>query len=176
MSTPFPLAAPRQRGVALMISLVMLVVITLVALTAIRFSTVGLRTAVNEELRVDAFEQAQSLVDAIMGVDENFDTTLALDQTNCVAGTSGCARTTLVVPEPYLSKLTSGEMRTVVRRIAPESGPMPRGVGESSAVILQGSYFQVESDYNPLTSTFDSTRGRAQLIEGVGKPIYAAGS
>lgn len=167
---------PRQDGVALMISLVMLVVITLVALTAIRFSTVGLRTAVNEEMRVDAFEQAQSLVDAIIGVDDNFDTTLALDQTNCLAGISGCSRNTLAVPEPYQSRIAAGEMRTMVRRIAPESGPMPRGVGESSAVILQGSYFQVESDYNPLTSTFDSTRGRAQLIEGVGKPIYAAGS
>jgi len=171
------MSLPRQRGVALMIALVMLVVITLVALTAIRFSTVGLRTAVNEELRVDSFEQAQSLVDAVIGIDTNFDTTLPIGQAVCAPGMStGCARSDLNVPEPYLSEIAAGEMTTLVRRIAPESGPMPRGVGESSAVILQGSYFQVESEYNPLDANFNSARGRSELIEGVGKPIYASGS
>ena len=52
-----------QRGVALAVALILLVVLTLLALSGVRLSTMELRMSLNDELRVTAYEQAQSLVD-----------------------------------------------------------------------------------------------------------------
>lgn len=67
----------RQRGVVLILSLIMLVVLTLLAISAIRLSTVNLRAVANAQARSEAMSAAQRTIDLILS--GNF--------TNNIAGT-----------------------------------------------------------------------------------------
>jgi hypothetical protein len=73
-----PCNSPRANtGAALVTAMMFLIVITLLGITAMGATRLNLRMATNEELRVTAQQQAQSLIDAIL-----FDTdaNLALDR------------------------------------------------------------------------------------------------
>jgi len=58
--------ASRQRGIVLILSLIMLMVLTLIAVSAIRLSTVNLRTVANAQARTEAMSTAQRTVDLIL--------------------------------------------------------------------------------------------------------------
>lgn len=59
-----------QRGVVLLVSLIMLIVMTLLATSAIRMATVNLRTINNLQARAEAMTAAQAALDRVM--DTNF--------------------------------------------------------------------------------------------------------
>ncbi len=80
--------ANRQRGIVLILSLIMLVVLTLLAVSAIRLSTVNLRTVANAQSRSEAMSTAQRTIDLILS--SNF--------TDNIAGTAQ----TLTVNNPSL--------------------------------------------------------------------------
>lgn len=61
-----PLHHTSQRGVALATALIFLVVITMLGLVAVRSSTTELRLAHNEQIRVEALETAQAVVDSVL--------------------------------------------------------------------------------------------------------------
>ncbi|MBI5898186.1 MAG: pilus assembly PilX N-terminal domain-containing protein [Rhodocyclales bacterium] len=56
----------RQRGIVLILSLIMLMVLTLIAVSAIRLSTVNLRSVANAQTRTEAMSAAQRTVDLIL--------------------------------------------------------------------------------------------------------------
>lgn len=58
--------ANRQRGIVLILSLIMLVVLTLLAVSAIRLSTVNLRTVANAQSRSEALSTAQRTIDCVL--------------------------------------------------------------------------------------------------------------
>ena len=151
----------RQSGAALFVSLVMLVLMTALTMSAMRFSMVGLRSAVNEELRVDAFQNAQSLIDLTLAVAANTAVTGAVGLANCLPGVTDadCERSTLSTPSTSID-LTTTSIK--VRRLAPDLAPPPRGTG-FSAVKFQGAQMQVESRYDGTAAGW----GRDQLQEGV---------
>lgn len=156
-----------ERGAALLMALVLMALLTVVAASTLRVSSTGLRVAVNEELRSDAFQNAQSLVDAVLAVPANLTITLAVDETNCVAGMTGCDRTTLVLRDGQGAAVTSAQLADSgsavrVRRVDPETSTPPRNTGYS-AVRFQASYLQVESGYDGTAGGW----GRSGLNEGV---------
>jgi Tfp pilus assembly protein PilX len=55
-----------QRGVVLILSLIMLMVLTLIAVSAIRLSTVNLRTVANAQARNEAMSTAQRTIDLLL--------------------------------------------------------------------------------------------------------------
>jgi Tfp pilus assembly protein PilX len=155
----------RQGGATLLIALVLMALLTLGAAATLRFSTSGLRVAVNEELRADALQKAQSLVDAVLAVPANLALTTAVDETNCVAGVEGCSHNTLVLSDASALRIferadSSGSVR--VRRLGPDASTPPRGVGYS-AVRFQASFLQVESGYDGTAGGW----GSAAVTEGV---------
>lgn len=157
----------RQRGAALLMALVLMALLTVVAASTLRFSSSGLRVAVNEELRSDAFQNAQSLVDAVLAVPGNLMITAALEETNCVAGVSGCDYNTLVLRDASGATVTSSQLADSgssiqVRRIGPETTMPPRNTGYS-AVRFRASYLKVESGYDGTAGGW----GRAGLNEGI---------
>lgn len=156
-----------QGGATLLIALVLIALLTVGAAATLRFSASGLRVAVNEELRSDAFQRAQSLVDGVLAVPQNLVVTLALGETNCVEGVAGCDRNDLVLHdfaggEVTASQLGSWDSRVRLRRIGPETSTPPRATGYS-AVRFQAAYLQVESGYD---GTADGW-GQAATNEGV---------
>lgn len=56
----------RQRGMVLILSLIMLVVLTVIAVYAIRISTVNLRTMGNAQSRTEALSTAQRTIDLVL--------------------------------------------------------------------------------------------------------------
>jgi Tfp pilus assembly protein PilX len=65
----------RQRGIVLITSLIMLVVLTLLAVSAIRLSTVNLRTVANSQARTEAMSTAQRAVNQVLS--NNFTSNVA---------------------------------------------------------------------------------------------------
>lgn len=56
----------QQRGIVLILSLIMLMALTLIAVSAIRLSTVNLRTVANAQSRTEAMSTAQRTIDLIL--------------------------------------------------------------------------------------------------------------
>lgn len=156
-----------QRGAVLLVALVLMAVITVLAASIVRFSLSGIRMAVSEELRSDAFQNAQSLVDAAMAAPQNLLVTGQVGDTNCVAGVSGCTANTLVLRDDAGNPVTSANLADSgssvrVRRIAPDTSTPPRSTGYS-AVRFEASYLQVESGYDGTSGGW----GKAGISEGV---------
>lgn len=156
-----------QGGATLMIALVLMALLTVGAAATLKFSTSGLRVAVNEELRSDAFQRAQSLVDGVLAEPANLMLVADVDETNCVTGVAGCTLSTLVLRDyagqPVTStQLASWDSRVKLRRIGPETSTPPRATGYS-AVRFEAAFLQVESGYD---GTADGW-GQASLSEGV---------
>jgi Tfp pilus assembly protein PilX len=171
-------AARAEQGAVLLIALVLMGIITIVAASVVRFSVSGMRVAVNEELRSDAFQNAQSLVDAVLAVPQNLMIDQPVGATNCVAGISGCTSNALVLHDNTgatvtAANLTDSGSMVQVRRIAPDVSTPPRGTGYS-VVRFQASFLQIESGYDGTSAGW----GRAQLSEGVTAivPMYTNGS
>lgn len=88
-SRPAPPLAPRpaQRGVTLVIALLMLVLITLFALTAIRTSSIGMRIVGNEQMQRQMQAAAQDAIAQVMSYPSSFSAT-AVAKTLTVDGYS----------------------------------------------------------------------------------------
>lgn len=157
-----------QGGAALLIALILMAVLSVLAASVVRFSIAGLRVAVNEELRTDAFQRAQSLVDMALSVPANLMVTGSVGDTNCVAGVSGCTHNTLQLYYAIggvavtSSDLASNGDAIRLTRIGPETSTPPRGTGYS-AIRFQAGYLEVESGYDGV----DAGWGRAAINEGV---------
>lgn len=137
----------RQRGVALAVALILLVVLTLLALSGIRLSTMELRMALNDELRVAAFEQAQSLVD---GTVRTFSNTpiLAPGITRCVNTIPDKCTTanSLTLSDTIKTKFgvndTSVSVNVLIERIPPQNAEPPINSGFSLS-SFDAAYMQV---------------------------------
>lgn len=91
--------ANRQRGLVLILSLIMLVVLTLLAVSAIRLSTVNLRTVANAQSRSEALSTAQRTIDMLLS--SNFTTNIA-GTAATVTVAEGGKNYTVVIARPCL--------------------------------------------------------------------------
>ena len=93
----------RQRGVVLILSLIMLVVLTLLAISAIRLSTVNLRAVANAQVRSEAMSAAQRTIDLILS--DNFTDNIAGTQ-QVLTVAEGGKNYTVSVARPCLVSLS----------------------------------------------------------------------
>lgn len=93
----------RQRGMVLILSLIMLVVLTLLAISAIRLSTVNLRAVANSQVRSEAMSAAQRAIDLILS--SNFTDNIAGTQ-QVLTVTEGSKNYTVSIARPCLVTLT----------------------------------------------------------------------
>jgi hypothetical protein len=165
----------RQRGVALAVALILLVVLTLLALSGIRLSTMELRMAMNDELRVAAFEQAQSMVDTTV---RRFTNTpiLAPGVTRCVKTvTDKCTNAgSLFLSDDVKAKFGVNDntlaVNVWIERIPPQNAEPPVNSGFSLS-SFDAAYMQVTGlwDQNAIG------RGAATVREGVAIVYGSAG-
>ena len=161
------LSVPSQeRGVALAVALFLLVILTLLALSGIRLSTMELRIATNDELRVQAFEQAQSLIDATI---RDFNNTPVVGP-NVVLCARDCTNATVTLPDSYDDDIANDRIQVTIQRIEPQSAEPPVGTG-FSLTTFDAAYLRVDGTYD---HTADG-RGKAQINEGVAVVYGAAG-
>lgn len=98
-----PMRHCRQRGMVLILSLIMLVVITLLAISAIRLSTINLRTVANAQARSEAMSAAQRTIDLVLS--GNFTDNIAGTE-QVLTVTEGGKNYTVSVARPCLVSLS----------------------------------------------------------------------
>jgi hypothetical protein len=152
-----------QRGAILIIALIFLVAITLITVSSMRSSKIGLQMAQNEESRIAAVQAAQALADAIVANPASTPVVGTTGFTACTAGQSGCNRNDLPVNNETLSNAVAASyLKARVERTGSVFRPPPRIV-ESSIDKFSSASFRVTTEYDRV----DEGLGRQQITEGV---------
>ena len=153
----------RQRGAILMIALVFLVTITLLTISSMRSTNMGLFLAQNEESRIAAEQIAQALADAIVASPASTPVVGMSGYTACTAGESGCDSNDLPVSDPTLAaKVAADHIQARVERTGALFRPPPRAV-ETSIDKFATASFRVVTTFDRV----DEGLGRRQVTEGV---------
>ena len=162
-----------QRGVALAVALILLVVLTLLALSGVRLSTMELRMSLNDELRVTAYEQAQSLVDVTI---RQFSNTPVLSPGTVICARD-CADVRVTLPvDPYgapsdtTKDLGARRVNVIIQGIQPLQAEPPVGTG-FSLTVFDASYLQVTGQWDKNTLGL----GAATINEGIAVVYGSAG-
>lgn len=161
---PTSIAMPRtQSGAVLLVALVFLVVLGLFGLTSMQSSRLQLRMANNEEVRINAHQAAQALVDAVAGTPDMTPVIGGAGYTLCTAGQPDCDRESLFMPDGALTAdVDDGYLWGTAVMTAPTNSPPPRGLG-FSADKFTSTAFQVETTYDRA----DEGLGRADVTAGL---------
>jgi hypothetical protein len=163
-----------QRGVALAIVLILLVVLTVLAASGTKLSALELRIAHSDEQRVQAFERAQSLVDA--AVRDAANTPVLLPGRVLCARDCG-ADTRIALPEALYgapdapgTELGDRRVQVRVRRVVPWAAGPPVGT-DFSMTAFDAAALRVEGIYDRSALGM----GSAQINEGIAVVYGAAG-
>lgn len=153
-----------QRGTALLIAMLVMLMLSIATLAAVRFSSLGVKMSANEELAVEAFQRAQSVTDATLDNPDNFRVIGGPGERFCPPGIAGCNTTyTLALTDNlYAAEIASGQVKVEVERLAPELGLPPRATG-SSLSKFKAARFKVEGIFDGA----DDGLGRDEVDEGI---------
>ena len=153
----------RQQGAILVVALMFLIAITLLTLSSMRATNIGLYMAQNEESRIAAEQAAQALADAIVANPGSTPVYGMQGFTACTAGETDCDRYDLPVGDAVLeAAVASDHIRARVERVEPIFRPPPRVV-ESSIDKFTSAGFRVTTTYDRM----DEGLGRQQVSQGV---------
>ena len=152
-----------QKGAVLVVALMFLVAITLLTISSMRSSNIGLHMAQNEESRIAAIQAAQALADVIVANPAATPVVGKSGFTACTPGEQNCDRNNLPVSDPTLAgDVANYHLSARVVRTGGTFQPPPRAV-ESSIDKFTSASFRV-------TTTFyrvDEGLGRQQITEGI---------
>ena len=163
MDRDFITARKNQRGAILVVALMFLIAITLLTLSSMRATNIGLYMAQNEESRIAAEQAAQALADAIVANPSATPVYGMQGFTACTAGQTDCDRYDLPVGDPVLeAAVASDHISARVERVGPIFRPPPRVV-ESSIDKFTSAGFRVTTTYDRM----DEGLGRQQVSQGV---------
>lgn len=161
---PINTAPGRQRGVVLVVALVLLVAITLLSLAGMSTTTLELLMATNQQARTNAFQQAEAGIDAVSSDLDNFAVSGLVGAERCTSGFDDtntdvtCGSPDLDIPAEY--DLTHS--RAAVRRLPPLLQAPPRFI-ETSTEKLKVATFKIDSRYDAR----ETRGGRAEHNQGV---------
>ena len=153
----------KQTGAILVIALMFLVAITLLTISSMKSSNIGLHMAQNEESRLAAIQAAQALADVIVANPASTPVTGKSGYTACTAGQQGCDREDLPVSDPTIAgEVATYHLSARVERTGGTFQPPPRAV-ESSIDKFTSASFRVTTTFDRV----DDGLGRQQITEGV---------
>lgn len=158
-----------QKGVVLVVALVLLVAITLLSLAGMSTTTLELIMATNQQARVNAFQQSEAGIDAVSSNLDNFPVSGPVGSERCTSdfhdsryydatGEVACSSPDLTVPADY--DLTRS--RAAVGRLPPRLQAAPRFI-ETSAEKLKVATFKIDSRYDAR----EIRGGRAEHNQGM---------
>jgi len=123
----------KQQGAILVISLMFLVAITLLTVSSMRSSNIGLHMAQNEESRVAAIQSAQALADVIVANPASTPVVGESGHTACTDGQKGCDQTGLPVADSQLAlDVANDHLSARVERTGAVFRPPPRSVSSKA--------------------------------------------
>lgn len=147
-----------QRGVALVVSLILLLIVTVAALSAVRFSSMELLIARNDEYRFGAYHGAQSLVDATIavGVPATGNDGIVTCTLSTLTGCSGAQTLSLPTAIASSSDVSNGYVQVIVRQVAHDK-PTGRKLSNSGKNVRAGRWV-ITATYNQSGSGAGSTQ------------------
>jgi hypothetical protein len=153
----------RQGGAILVITLVFLLAISVLTVSSMQSSNIGLFMAQNEESRITAAQGAQALADAIVSNPAATPVVGGAGYTICTPGESNCHRSDLTITDAVLADaIAKGYITGRVQREGPLLRPPPRSIASSIDKFTSAS-FEVTTTYDRT----DESLGRQQITEGV---------
>lgn len=147
----------KNNGTALITALVLLLALTVIALSGIQTSSVQLLISNNDETTVAAQEYAQSVIDAIIEKPSNFVVGAANGYTICTSSETGCNANTLTLTS---SMFGSGGVNARIQLL--KVSATPRMANGNSASVTQGAYFSVTGKYDKTSGS----GGKANIVQG----------
>ena len=158
-------AGPGQRGLVLLVALLVLLLLAVIAMTIAGTNRLQLHMATNDEGRVAALQQALAVVDAVLDSPTGISLDSSVGDRRCMAGSPdpSCDEYTIELPPGALPG--AGSLEVSVTRIAPAQSEMP-SMGEaeaSSAVHYRVAKFEIQVAYDGAAAGI----GRATLTQGV---------
>jgi Tfp pilus assembly protein PilX len=154
------LSPPKQRGVALAICLIMLLLLTIIGITAMRSSIFETRMARNEESRIRAFERAQSIIDSVISNVSNLQGA-EIGNTFCTTNMTGCTNTGVKLSSDLTTGLYGARSKAKVT-FSSCMDDVPRRLNVSEDEF-DSANFMVESEYNAIADQ----QGRSAIAQGV---------
>ena len=151
-----------ERGAALVTALVFLGVITVLSITSMRESTIGVRMAQNEEARLSGLQDAQAMTEAVVSTPAATPVIGGAGFTICTAGEAGCNVYGVPLPVTVANEVAAGHLSARIQRLTPPLKPPPR-VLESSIDKFSAASFQVAATYDRSNEGL----GQLQLVEGM---------
>lgn len=149
-----------QRGVALAVGLLLLLLLTVISVTSMRSSIFELQMARNEESRISAFERAQSIIDAIISDISNMIGS-EIGDTNCTTNVAGCTSDSVSIADEIMVAPHDARTAAIVTYTSClDTVPRRLNVSEDE---FDSAQFSVESRYD---ATADR-QGRSALVQGV---------
>ncbi len=142
----------RQTGTVLVFSMIILLSLTLIALTAVNTSVTGLRVAFNAEEDMNAFQTAQAAVDAVIADTANLPMAGPLDIPNPVS----------ITGDPFTIDSGAGESLSAHATRTIDCGLPPRTSDSSSLLAFSAFNFRIGSDVDKSATG----RGRSSLRLG----------
>lgn len=167
--------ASSQRGVALAVALILLIITTLIALSASRFTALEVRHSTNYETMREAEQSAQSVVEAVTSLVEVNVVTGAVGDVNCTdtPGLTGCTNKNIVLPNNmFADKPPECQIWGKAERIAPALRNL-RGTGGTGSSVVE---FKAAS--YTVTGNYDCTvvrLSRSRVEQGFLVPVQVGG-
>lgn len=138
----------RQTGGVLLISLTFLIIIGLLGLSSLQTARLELRMAGNEEVRTNAFQIAQALIDVVVANPAMTPVSGGVGFTVCTPGQPNCDLEIINMPGVEIApEVAAGHLFGAAVLIAPGGTAPPRGLG-FSADKFAASRFEMTSVYD----------------------------
>lgn len=148
-----------NKGTALITSLVLLMALTMVSLSAVQSTSVQLQISGNDEATVEAYQYAQSVVDAVIEQPSNFVVGTGAGFTLCAVAESGCDQVSIPLTSTMFSSVTG--LQAKVEHLKTSAAPR-MGANASSATAFDGAYFTIAGRYNETANN----RGLSNVVQG----------
>jgi len=147
----------KEHGTALITALVLLVALTMVSLAGMQSTSIQLLISGNDETTVEAYEYAQSIIDAVTENANNFMMGTNPGFTACLNTEPGCNNDSINLVETMFNGI---DIQAKV--VFLKSGPAPRKKNASSLSQTNGAYFDITGQYDETANN----RGKADIVQG----------
>lgn len=153
----------KQSGAVLVVTLILLALLFFVTTTGLKTGVIEAQMAGNEQVRLETFERAQSIVESVLVNESNLTVNGIVNSTNCY-NLSGCDASTIAVGSDMVTGYHGARTQVEMTRLAPLFAPPPRSLA-SSADLFEVATIQVEATYDGSADKLGkSTVGQGVLV------------
>lgn len=145
-------------GTALVTALVLLVALTIVSLSGMQATSMQIQISGNDEAAVEAYQYAQSVVDAVIEDNGNFVVGASDGYTLCASSEAGCDSVSITLGNSMFSGLGLQAKVELLKL----SGAPRLSSNASSAAAFDGAYFKISGRYDETSNN----RGKANVVQG----------